>query len=73
MRSNAAALRAARERKGHTLVSLGEVSGVSFQRISDLEQTDTGVRPTTAKRLADALGCDIEDIATIDDPAEVAS
>jgi len=66
MRSNAAALRALRQRKGHTCPTLAALSGVSAQRIWDLEQDDIGIRPTTAKRLADALGCDIEDITTID-------
>lgn len=71
MKSNPEALRAERERKGHTGVGLARLSGVSFQRIWDLEQQPTAMRPTTAKKLADALGVEIEEIATVEpDPAE---
>jgi len=67
MRIKPAALRAARQRRGHTVTALAELSGVSKQRISDLESSAVGVMPPTAKRLADALGVDIEDIADIAD------
>ena len=67
MRSKPAALRAARQRQGHTVTALAELSGVSKQRISDLESSAVGSMPPTAKRLADALGVDIEDIADIAD------
>lgn len=67
MRSKPAALRAARQRQGHTITALAELSGVSKQRISDLESSAVGIMPPTAKRLADALGVDIEDIADITD------
>ena len=67
MRSKPAALRAARQRQGHTVTALAELSGVSKQRISDLESSAVGIMPPTAKRLADALGVDIEDIADIAD------
>jgi DNA-binding XRE family transcriptional regulator len=69
MRSNAAALRARRERAGHTCVSLGRASDVSPQRVWDLEQADVGVRPPTAARLAATLGCEVDDIAHLDQPA----
>ena len=67
MRSKPAALRAARQRQGHTVTALAKLSGVSKQRISDLESSAVGIMPPTAKRLADALGVDIEDIADIAD------
>lgn len=73
MRSNHTALRRARERAGHTRPSLAEASGVSQQRIWDLEQQPVAIRPTTAKQLADALGVEIPDITLDDEPAEVAS
>lgn len=61
-----AALRDRRIRKGHTTHSLAELSGVSQQRISELEgDPPVGVRPPTAKALADALGCDIADITDL--------
>src|SRR5690606_31819385 len=94
MRSKPAALRAARQRQGHTVTALAKLSGVSKQRISDLQSSAGGIMPTqakppggskqrisdlessavgimppTAKRLADALGVDIEDIADIADEA----
>lgn len=58
--------------------SLARESGVSVQRISELEALDehgqpAGVLPPTAKRLADALGVDIEKITQPDEPAEVSS
>lgn len=70
MKSNPEALRAERERKGHTPRSLERVSGVSKTRIHELEQGVTGIRPTTAKQLAEALGVDIEAIATIEPDAQ---
>lgn len=74
MRINPTALRSIRERAGHTTRSLADVSGVSQQRISDLESDPpVGVRPPTAKALSDALGCDITEIATSDEPSGVAS
>jgi transcriptional regulator with XRE-family HTH domain len=65
MKSKPAALRAARERQGHTITALAALSRVSKQRISDLETSPVGILPPTALRLADALGVDIEDIASI--------
>lgn len=62
------ALRDRRIRAGHTTYSLAAHTDgrVSQQRISDLEAGPVGVRPTTAKALADALGCDITDITDIE-------
>lgn len=57
--------------------SLARESGVSVQRISELESLDEngqplGVLPPTAKRLADALGVDIGTITQPDEPVEIA-
>lgn len=44
---------------------LAAKSGVSYTRIAHIEgrQTSPGVQPQTAKALADALECQVEDIA----------
>jgi transcriptional regulator with XRE-family HTH domain len=64
VRSNPTALKALRQRAGHTGRSLAAASGVSQQRISDLETAALPVRPPTAKALAEALDCDMADIVT---------
>jgi transcriptional regulator with XRE-family HTH domain len=72
LRSNPEALRRIRETSGHTTPSLAKASGVSFRRIWGLEQESCRMLPTTAKRLADALGVKVTDITVQDDePAEV--
>lgn len=61
-----AALRNRRLRCGHTTRSLADASGVSQQRISELEgHPPVGVRPPTARALADALGCDLTEITDL--------
>lgn len=73
MRSKPKALREIRERKGHTLTSLAPLARISKQRLWQLEADAEGLLPTTAKRIAEALEVDIEDIATIgDETVEVA-
>lgn len=72
---NHEALRAIREKDGHSTHSLARVSEVSQQRISELETLDDegkprGVRPSTAKRLAHALGVPISAI-TVTEPTPV--
>lgn len=74
MQTRPAALRSARERRGHTHTSLAEAAGLSKQRISQLEAgVDPGILPTTAKRLAEALGVEITDIADLTETAEATS
>lgn len=70
LKSKPEAIRRLRKQKGHSTLTLAEESTVSQQRISDLEQQPTVLRSMTAKRLADALGVQITDIATVydDDP-----
>lgn len=71
MKTRPTALRSARERNGHTHTSLAAKAGVSKQRISQLEAgVDLGILPTTAKRLADALGVEITEIAELTDATE---
>jgi DNA-binding XRE family transcriptional regulator len=69
MKSRPEALRSHRERKGHTLTSLASAADLSKQRLWQLEDEAAGLLPTTAKRIADALGVDITDIATLTDEA----
>lgn len=64
MKSDPTAIRARRERAGHTRPTLGKASGVSQQRIAELETDACPLLPTTARKLAEALGCDIPDIVT---------
>lgn len=71
MKSRPTALRSLRERRGHTLTSLAAEVDLSKQRLSQLEAEPEGLLPTTAKRIADALGADIDDIFDVTD--EVAS
>ena len=51
-------LREIRVSKLLTLRTLGEMSGVSYDRISKLELHGGPVRPTTIRKLAEALGVD---------------
>lgn len=67
MKSKPQALKAIRERAGHTLTSLAPIAQVSKQRLWQLEADEDGILPTTAKRIADALGVDITDIAEIEE------
>jgi transcriptional regulator with XRE-family HTH domain len=54
--SNPEALAAIRRKDGHSQGSLAEASGVSQTAISKLERRSIGIRPSTAKKLAEALG-----------------
>ena len=69
--SKPGALYELRRRRGHSLRTLAQVAGVSHSGIARLERGAVAVYPATAKRLADALGCEITDIADVVD--EVAS
>ncbi len=51
-------LREIRVSKPLTLRALGEMSGVSYDRISKLETRGGPVRPGTVHKLAEALGVD---------------
>lgn len=75
LKSNPRELRKLRRAKGHSGYTLAEASGVSQPRISELESGSTPLHPRTAKRLADALGVEITDIATVepDEPVEVSA
>lgn len=57
MRINPEALKAIREKDGHSQLSLAKHSGVAQSRISGYESgKSVEVRPGTVKRLAEALG-----------------
>lgn len=62
------ALQERRIRAGHTTRSLADRSGVSQQRISELEQRPRNAWPPTVAALARALGCEIADIT--EEPAQ---
>lgn len=70
MKSKPRALRAERERKGHTLTSLAPLTGLSKQRLWQLESEPSGILPTNAKQVAEALGVGIEDIFLLSDEPE---
>jgi DNA-binding Xre family transcriptional regulator len=44
---------------------LADSSGVSRRRIEELETRDHGIRPETARSLAQALGCEPGDLVQI--------
>lgn len=69
MRSMPTALRRRRQLAGYTAAGLAREAGVSASRVRELEQAARPLLPPTAARLAKALGCGIEDIATLDDAA----
>jgi transcriptional regulator with XRE-family HTH domain len=73
VRSNPEALTAIREKDGHSQLSLSKKSGVAQSRISRLEADSVPIRPSTAKRLADALGVPISAITQPEPAQEMAS
>jgi transcriptional regulator with XRE-family HTH domain len=68
VRSKPAALRALRQERGHTQRSLARGAGISHPRISQLEAESVPIRPTTARKLADALEVAVADITVTDLP-----
>jgi transcriptional regulator with XRE-family HTH domain len=67
MRLNTAQLRAD---KGLSQSELSRISGVKQGVISDIESGQTlAPRLDTAKKLADALGCSVDDLLKSDDPS----
>ena len=64
---NPEALRAIREKDGHSQLSLAAQSGVAQSRISELEGDEPRlVRPSTVKRLADALGVPVSALVLVE-------
>lgn len=51
-----------RKKKGWTQEMLSDVSGVHRILIANYEKHGTGMTLTTAKKLANALGCTIDDL-----------
>lgn len=73
VRINPDALKAIREKDGHTQLSLAAASGVSQNRISELESAEkSSVRPTTVKALADVLQVPVSALVLADEPEVVA-
>lgn len=66
---NPEALKAIREKDGHSQLSLAARSGVAQAHISRLEREPVDVRPTTLKRLADALGVPQSALTLVEEPA----
>jgi len=67
---NPEALRAIREKDGHPQLSLAKKSGVSQNRISELEGDEPQIiRPPTARALADALGVPMSAFLLAEAPA----
>lgn len=64
MQSNPTAILGRRQRAGLSIRELAELSGVSSSRIGELEAAEVDIRPPTARKLAEALGCEIPDIVT---------
>ncbi len=65
LRSDPEALRALRRRKGHSTRTLAARAELSHAAIVRLEKGAVPVKPDTADRLAEALGVEITDIATV--------
>ena len=55
-------LKEARKSAGITQVELSRKTGMSQQDISSIERGDRDPTATTLRKLADALGCKIDDI-----------
>lgn len=70
MRSDPEAIRKAREGAGHSQASLARASGVAQSHISKLESGAWPIRPTTAKKLADALDLTPGDLTRADQPVK---
>jgi transcriptional regulator with XRE-family HTH domain len=72
---NSRRLAKTRERAGHSQASLARASGVSQQRISQLEDVDGAkhtVTPPLVKKLAGELAVSIEYLTTAGDLADLA-
>jgi transcriptional regulator with XRE-family HTH domain len=70
VRINGKALKAIREKDGHSQASLARRSGITQGRISEFEAGLEPVRAATAKKLATALGVPLSAIAVADEPSE---
>ena len=65
MQTNTKALTRYRLAKGYSQTDLAEKAGLTPSHITRLETGKRGMRPSTAKALADALDVKIEDIAIL--------
>ena len=60
-------IKKARKAAGLTQKELGERLGVQQATISSFEKNKTSIKVITAERIANAIGCDIYDIITVED------
>lgn len=60
-------IKKARKAAGLTQKELGERLGVQQATISAFEKNKTSIKVITAERIANAIGCDIYDIITVED------
>jgi transcriptional regulator with XRE-family HTH domain len=70
MQADGKLIRRMREERGFSLRPFAEKSGTHFTNLSRIENGTRHPRPQTLKRIADALGVPITDIATHEPPAE---
>lgn len=70
MRINPEALRARRDARGWSQEVLAEEAGLTKTTIGNLETDVYGGRPSNIRKLAEALGCDMRDIALAESDAE---
>ncbi|WP_281290582.1 helix-turn-helix transcriptional regulator [Macrococcus equipercicus] len=52
--------------KGYTNMTLAEAVGVTYQHLSSIRNRKVNASPKLAKRIADSLGVEIEQIFTIE-------
>ena len=55
-------IKALRESKGLTQVQLSEQTGINRVTIARYETSDSGMTIDSAKRLAEALGCTVDEL-----------
>ena len=62
-------IKALRKEKGVTQILLAKLAEVSQPYINDLENNRRGAKPETYKRIADALGVNVDDLFADDTKA----
>lgn len=60
-------VRLIRESKGMTMYRLAKDAGISAPFLLDLERQARNARPETMQRIANVLGCTVEDLIAGDD------
>lgn len=62
-------IKALREAKGMTQVQLAEAAGIHRVTIARYETTDIGMTVDSAQRIANALGCTVDELLGKDESA----